>query len=47
LTALQEAYTALRGTGCGHGEALERLAVRLGVDKLTVKRTLGRAEKGG
>lgn len=43
MTKLQEAYTALRDAGHGHAAAIDRLAIRLGVDPGTVKRTLGRS----
>jgi hypothetical protein len=38
-------YQRLRDAGCRHHEALEKLALKLGLDKGTVARTLEKAEK--
>jgi hypothetical protein len=43
VTSLQTQYELLREAGCGHGEALGKLALKLGVDKATVERVLKRA----
>jgi hypothetical protein len=46
MTALQELYLAYRTAGCRHHEALDKLALRLDLDRATVARVLDRAEGG-
>jgi hypothetical protein len=46
VTALQRMYLAYRDAGCGHHEALDKLAVKLDLDRATVARVLDRAEGG-
>ena len=43
MTDIQQMYTELRGTGLGHYAALNAMADRLGLDKASVARTLGKA----
>jgi len=38
-------YQRLRDAGCKHFEAVEKLALKLALDKATVQRTLEKAEK--
>jgi len=39
-------FNALIDAGCSRGEAIDKLVVKLGVDRGTVNRALGRAGKG-
>lgn len=43
MTALEEMFNRLIKAGCGRGEALDKLAVKLDVDRATIARTLSRA----
>jgi hypothetical protein len=43
VTELEVAYQRLRDGGCRHGEAIDKLALKLGLDVWTVKRSLVRA----
>jgi hypothetical protein len=38
-------YDRLIEVGCRHGEALEKLAIKIGVDRDTVVRTLAMADR--
>ena len=44
MTELQALYQKYRDAGCKHYEAVEKLALRLELDKATVRRTLTKAE---
>lgn len=45
MTELQAAYERLIQAGCRHGEALDKLAIKIGVDRDTVIRTLAKADR--
>ena len=46
MTDLQKMYADLLAAGCIEGEACDRLAAKLRVDRGTIKRILERAETG-